>query len=268
MDGPEIHRTGIPTEAGGLGESQVVRMGRIAGLLLLFALPSVLAAQEVRLERVRQAFSPEAVAQIESIVVEAEAAGVPVEPLLAKALEGVAKGVPAERVVAALASYSQRLAESRSLVGPEHDAATVVAGADALQRGVTPGTVRSLAGSNPEGLAVPLVVLGDLIEAGVPVDQAYAVVQEALTKQHGPEDVLAIPGAVRRLMRQGQTASDAAGSVGNAIGRGRFGDMLGPPGQTGASPPKGPPVPPGSGPPDHAGPKKEKGKGKPPPGGV
>lgn len=241
--------------------------GRTA-LFLLFALPNVLAAQDVRLERIRQAYSPEAAAQIESIVTEAEAAGVPVEPLLDKALEGAAKGVPAERVVAAVASYSQRLAESRALVGPGYDAASVVAGADALRRGVTPGTVQSLAGANPEDLAVPLVVLGDLVDAGVPVDQAYAVVQEALTKRHGPDEMLAIPGTVRRLMRQGQSASDAAGSVGNAIGRGRFGEMLGPPGQTGASPPKGPPVPPGSGPPDHAGPKKEKGKGKPPPGGV
>jgi hypothetical protein len=241
--------------------------GRTA-LFLLFALPNVLAAQDVRLERIRQAYSPEAAAQIENIVTEAEAAGVPVEPLLDKALEGAAKGVPAARVVAAVASYSQRLAESRALVGPGYDAASVVAGADALRRGVTPGTVQSLAGANPEDLAVPLVVLGDLVDAGVPVDQAFAVVQEALTKGHGPEEMLAIPGTVRRLMRQGQSASDAAGSVGNAIGRGRFGEMLGPPGQAGASPPKGPPVPPGSGPPDHAGPKKEKGKGKPPPGGV
>lgn len=245
-----------------------MRMRRTTALFLLFALPNVAAAQDARLERIRQAFSPEAVAQIESIVIDAQAAGVPVEPLLDKALEGAAKGVPAERVVAAVGSYSQRLAESRSLVGPGYDAAAVVAGADALRRGATPETVRSLAGSGPEELAVPLVVLGDLIETGVPVEQAYAVVQEALTKQHGPEEILAIPGTVRRLMRQGQSASDAAGSVGNAIGRGRFGDMLGPPGQTGASPPKGPPVPPGSGPPDHAGPKKDKGKGKPPPGGV
>lgn len=236
-------------------------------LFLLVALPSVVAAQDVRMVRIRQAFSPEAVAQIESIVAEAEAAGVPADPLLAKALEGAAKGVPTERVVAALASYSQRLAESRSLLGSEYDAASVVAGADALRRGITPETVRSLAGSHPDELAVPLVVMGDLIEAGVPEASAFTVVEEALTKQHGPEEMLAIPGAVRRLMRQGQSASDAAGSVGNAIGRGHLRDVIGPPGQSNASPPKGPPVPPGSGPPDHAGPKKEKGKGKPPPGG-
>jgi hypothetical protein len=267
MDGPKIQK-GMQTGVGGQRKSQVVSMRGTAALLLLIALPNIVAAQDVRMERIRQAFSPEAVAQIESIVVEAEAAGVPADPLLDKALEGAAKGIPTERVVVALASYSQRLAESRSILGSEYDAASVVAGADALRRGITPETMRSLSRSHPEELAVPLVVMGDLVEAGVPQGNALTVMQEALAKQHGPEDMLAIPGAVRRLMREGQSASDAAGSVGKAIGRGRLRDVIGPPGQSGAAPPKGPPVPPGSGPPDHAGPKKEKGKGKPPPGGA
>jgi hypothetical protein len=236
-------------------------------LILLLALPNVALAQDTRMERIRQAFPPDAVAQIETIIVDAEAAGIPTEPLLDKALEGAAKRVPTDRVIAAVTSYSQSLAESRSLVGVDHDAAAVVAGADALRRGVQPQTVRSLASASTGGLAVPLVVLGDLIEAGVPQLEAYAVVEGALAQQHGPDEMLAIPGAVRRLMRDGQSASQAAGAVGNAIGHGKFKDVVGPHGRAGASPPKGPPVPPGSGPPDHAGPKKDKGKGKPPPGG-
>jgi hypothetical protein len=242
-------------------------MSRKAALILLVALPNVALAQDTRMERIRQAFPPEAVAQIETIVVDAEAAGIPTEPLLDKALEGAAKRVPTDRVIAAVSSYSRSLAESRSLVGSGHDAAAVVAGADALRRGVDPQTVRSLAGASSAGLAVPLVVLGDLIEAGVPQQEAFAVVEGALSQQHGPDEILAIPGAVRRLMRDGQSASQAAGAVGNAIGHGKFKDVVGPHGRAGASPPKGPPVPPGSGPPDHAGPKKDKGKGKPPPGG-
>jgi hypothetical protein len=242
-------------------------MSRKATLILLIALPNVALAQDTRMERIRQAFPPEAVAQIETIVVDAEAAGIPTEPLLDKALEGAAKRVPTDRVIAAVASYSRSLAESRSLVGTGHDATAVVAGADALRRGVQPETVRSLADASTGGLAVPLVVLGDLIEAGVPQLEAFAVVEGALAQQHGPDEMLAIPGAVRRLMRDGQSPSQAAGAIGNAIGHGKFKDVVGPRGRAGASPPKGPPVPPGSGPPDHAGPKKDKGKGKPPPGG-
>ncbi len=188
----------------------------------------------------------------------------PTGPLIAKALEGAAKGVPGDRVVAALSNYAERLGQARRVVGGDRDVTTVVAGADAMRRGVPAETVGSLVAQHEGDLAVPLLVLGDLMVEGVPVEHAYGVVEEALSKGHGPDELLAIPGAVRRMMREGQSASDAARTVGNAIGRGRFGEVTGPPALLQTQPGKGPPVPPGSGPPDHAGPKKDKGKGTPP----
>jgi hypothetical protein len=240
-------------------------MRRLALAILLFALPGALTAQDARIERIRQAFPAEAVTRIEGILAQAQAAGVPTGPLIAKALEGAAKGVAADRVVAVLSSYSDGLRRSQVLIGPARGEAAVVAGADALRRGVPPQTVQALAGAHSGDLAVPLVVLGELMEAGVPVEHAYQVVQEALSKHQGPEEMLAIPGAVRRMMREGRTPAEAANAVGQAIGLGRFGGMMGPPGQVKM---KGPPVPPGSGPPDHAAKKKGKGIGKPPPSGV
>jgi hypothetical protein len=244
-------------------------MRSITTLILILTFPSVVLAQDARMERIRQVYPVGAVVEIEGILAEAEAQGVPTDPLIAKALEGAAKGVPADRVVAALSAYRERLGESRSLIGSGRGAAEVVAGADALRRGVPGQTMRSLAGEHEGDLAVPLVVLGDLMDAGVPVDNAYMVVQNALQHRHGPEEMLAIPGAVRRMTREGQTPSQAANAVGNAIGRGKFNEVVGPHGRAMATPPQGPPVPPGSSPPDHAGPKrgKKQSKGKPPPGG-
>lgn len=249
--------------------SRIEGMRSITTLILLLIIPSGVLAQDARMERIREAYPAGAVAEIEGILADAEAEGLPSDPLIAKALEGAAKGVPADRVVAALSAYRERLGESRQLIGPERAAADVVAGADALRRGVPGQTMRALAGEHEGDLAVPLVVLGDLMDAGVPVDNAYEVVQNALQHRHGPEEMLAIPGAVRRMTREGQTPSQAASAVDRAIGRGKFGEVVGPHGRATASPPKGPPVPPGSGPPDHAGPKKDKNqnKGKPPPGG-
>ncbi|UCF20395.1 MAG: hypothetical protein JSU87_03035 [Gemmatimonadota bacterium] len=235
-------------------------MRGIVVLVLGLALPSAVLAQDARLERIRQAFPAEAVSRIEGILAESEAAGVPTGPLYAKALEGVAKGVPADRVVAALNAYAEHLQNALSLVGAGHGAAAVVAGADALRRGVPVEAVRSLASQYSGDLAVPLVVMGDLIETGVPADGAYEVVQDALQKQQTPEEMLAIPGAVRQLMREGSGAGEAANAVGRAINRGQFGGQI-QQGKPGAAPPKGPPVPPGAGPPDHAGPKKDKRKG-------
>lgn len=241
-------------------------MRALALAILLAALPGALSGQDARLERLRQAFPAAAASEIEAVLARAERAGVPTDPLIAKALEGAAKGVPGERVVAVLSSYADGLQRSQALLGPGHGEASIVAGADALRRGVPAQALKELAGSHGGDLAVPLVVLGELMDAGVPVQHAYQVVESALARRQGPDEMLAIPGAVRRLMREGNSPDDAAEMVGRAIGLNRFREMMGPPGQLKM---KGPPVPPGAGPPGHAGPKKDKGKGmgKPPPGG-
>jgi hypothetical protein len=238
----------------------IVNTRKIVWLLLLSALPTTLAAQDASLERIRQAYPAEAV-QIEGLLADAEEAGTPTAPLLDKALEGAAKGVPGNRVMAALSAYATRLQDSRQLLGVTRGASEVVAGADALRRGIPPQTVRTMAQQRWDDIAVPLVVMGDLLEAGVPVDNAYGVVNGALEHQHSTDEMLLIPGAVRGLMRQGQSPIDAAGTIGNMIGRGRFSEFTGRPGRATARPPKGPPVPPGSGPPDHSKRNKQKGKG-------
>ncbi len=247
---------------GGRAKQREMSMRGTAALILLVALPTLALAQEGRLDRVRQAY-PDQMVQIESLLATAEAAGVPTDPLIAKALEGAAKGV-GDRVVAALSNYAERLGQARSVVGGDRDVTAVVAGADALRRGVPAETVSSLAAQHEGDLAVPLLVLGDLMAEGVPVDGALAVVESAIAIQQGADEMLAIPAAVRRMIREGQSAAEAARAVGNAIGHGKFGEVMGPPGLLNTKPGKGPPVPPGSGPPDHAGPKKDKGKGKPP----
>ncbi len=248
---------------GGRVKQREMNMRGTAAIILLAALPTLATAQDGRMERVRQAF-PNQAAEIESLLATAAAEGVPTDPLIAKALEGAAKGVPGDRVVAALSNYAERLGEARGVVGGDRDVTTLVASADALRRGVPADAVGSLAAQHQGELAVPLLVLGDLMEEGVPVDHAYEVVDNALSTQQDPDEMLAIPGAVRRMMREGQSPAEAARTVGNAIGHGKFGDVMGPPGLLKTKPGKGPPVPPGSGPPDHAGPKKDKGKGKPP----
>ena len=239
-------------------------MRAIVFLLLALSAPASLAAQDERLERLREAY-PGEVGQIEAIVAEAEAAGVPGGPLIDKALEGAAKRVPGGRVLLALNAYADRLRESASIVGQEHGAGSVIAGADALRRGVPDQSMRQLVAQHRGDLAVPFMVMGDLVEAGVPAQGAYDIVDNALKQEHGPEEMLMIPGAVRRMMRSGQSASEAADFLGNAMRRGELHMFMGT-GPQGMGPQHGPPVPPGSEPPGQ-GRKKGKGSGgKPPPG--
>jgi hypothetical protein len=217
------------------------------------ASPVTLAAQDQdgRLARIRQAFPAEAVERIEMIVADARAADVPVAALLDKALEGAAKRVPADRVVAALSTYSARLAEARELIGQGRAPGDVVAAADALGRGIPASTIRDLAGVREGDMAIPTVVLGDLVAAGVPVEFAYGVVEAALAEGSVDEQLLAVPSAVRRLIREGRLPAEAASAVTSAFSQGRLPvGVPAVPGGAGMGPPGGPPVPPGAGPPE------------------
>lgn len=236
----------------------------MTGALLI---PLGLQAQEGRWERVEQAYSAERAAEIRALVREAARQGVPPEPLLDKALEGAAKGVAPTLVLGALSDYSGRLGRARALVVPSESRAELVAAADALQRGVPEDVIRAAA-AEPGDDAIALVVLGDLVEMGVPVARAEEVVADALGRGARGERLLTVPAAVRRLIREGVLPPEAVTRVQEAMSRG------GPPGRVpgagpgatpGGNPPVSPPVPPGAGPPEGRG--RPPGSGGPPGGG-
>ena len=240
----------------------------VASAAALLAAPRASLAQQADLSRVRQALPADAADRVARIVEEAEAAGVPAHPLVNKALEGTAKGVPADRIVSAVSSYASRLRSASGTLGGGAKADQVVAAADALGRGASPEAVSRLNREAGDGSAAAFVVLGDLVESGVPVDRAVEVVEEALRTGRTGADLLAVPGVVRRLVRQGTPPGLAARAVARTMaGRGPPEGV--PPVEL---PPQagGPPVPPGAGPPGEV-PGQGKGDGPPdepgPPGG-
>lgn len=215
-----------------------------------------LGAQEDPRDRVRDVFPSEDAERILEIVDGAAEAGLPIGPLLNKALEGAAKRVPAQRVADAVSGLAERLGTAREALGADASTGSLVAGADALRRGVDPDAIREMAERASAGrdASVALVVLGDLVELGVPVDEALDVVSEALERGREGDDLLAVSSAVRRLVvQEGIVPSRAATAVDRAL-RG----LSAPPGvppvnlPPAAGPPGGPPVPPGAGPPGGA----------------
>ncbi|MEZ4423751.1 MAG: hypothetical protein R3E98_10090 [Gemmatimonadota bacterium] len=188
------------------------RTHRLLAMLLLAGPATTLAGQDAQ-TRLAQALPPEAVTRIEALVERATRAGAPAEPLYDKALEGAAKRVPTDRIVAALEAYAGRLQDARTLLGVEASAPAVVAGADALQRGVSADVLRTVGGEAGERTPVALVVLGDLTEAGVPADGALDAVRQALDRGQEPDALLQVPAAVRRLLRDGITPERAARDV-------------------------------------------------------
>lgn len=209
-------------------------------LLALWVLgPGSMAAQESVRERARATLPAQLFEEILDLATRAERDGVPSDPLFNKALEGMAKHVPPDRILPGVNGYSERLRQAHGAFEPGASGPLIVAGADALQRGVDSRSLRQLGrreegGPHPSPVAV--LVLADLVEAGVPADRALGVLQEAMRMRTREQQMLGISGRVRQLMRQGQSPQEAADQVRRSMQRGRGGGGVGPPVPPGSEP--------------------------------
>lgn len=231
--------------------------------------PEAWAQDADRLKRVTAALPPAAARDLENTITAARAEGLPTRPLVDKALEGTAKGVPPDQLLAVVRSLATELAAARDLLGPNaaHDELKAVA--DALRRGVPRQALEDIrASARGEASIVPAVyALGDLLERGVPVDAALDVLGAWQSRDGGPDKLRELPMAVERLIREGSLPAQAAAAVASRA-RGGGPDESGAP-PDGASdgaglavPGKGPAAKP-TGPPGAAGGKgRSRGRGK------
>lgn len=116
-------------------------------------------------------------AQVQATLDSARLAGLPLEPLIARALEGASKNAPGPRILAAVQRLANDLAAARRALGAGASAAELEAGASALRAGIEPSALTHLRAARPRHeLTVPLAVLSDLVARGVPADTAATFV--------------------------------------------------------------------------------------------
>lgn len=213
-----------------------MRITLMVGALLVVLLPSGAWAQtpEERIEAARQ---------------RALTAGIPLALLESKIAEGRAKGVPVERIAAAVEAREAALRQARQAMRVRGDVtdAQLGLGADAVQAGVSSAVLAAITERAPgEHRAVAIAALSQLVLIGQVPEEALARVTAALGR--GPEALLNLPA-------QAQQAAQRRGPPGDVPGASRRNQPTrGPPagvpapGQRGQSgkPPKGPP--PGRGP--------------------
>ncbi len=216
---------------------------RAAGLALALVLgavvPTGLTAQDVA-ARLDGRVAPEVRQAVRGIAADAAARGLPVEPLVQKAIEGGAKGVPADRVIAAVRAVAARLAEAADALRGADIAApgtdVVEGGADALNAGLSTGQVRALvlASRPPYDPALTLRVAATLAALGVPPKQALTLVLGVISAGRAPGDLLGLPGQVQAGVARGATPAQAAAGLNRAAGGSPPGRAPGwvPPGQT------------------------------------
>lgn len=172
--------------------------------------------------------------------------GLPTSPVLNKALEGLSKRVPPERMTAVLQQLRTRTEQSGQLVGTwlqqddvramigagdqqnlsERGRATLIASvADAQQQGVTPELIRAFLNELPattDRRPVPLAdvsvavgVLPDLSSNGESVPAAQQLLAAALDAGYDSQSMRQLPAAIEQARRETQrpTAAIAKGAA-------------------------------------------------------
>jgi hypothetical protein len=180
----------------------------IAALLAVAVAPAAL-AQDPRLT---SKLDRETVGVVSRIVDSARVAGLPTEPLIAKALEGASKRAPGDRIAATVRSYASALHAASAALGARSTEPEIVAGAGAILSGIDPAALTRLRTSGASrSLTMPLVVLADLVSRGVQSDTAAGAVYLATRAGARDTDFLALRRAVEQDIRSG--ASPAAATA-------------------------------------------------------
>ena len=168
--------------------------------------------------RLKARLDPETAALVSQIVSQAQASGLPTEPLVAKALEGASKNAAGPRIAAAVRQYAQALAASREARGAASREAEIGVGAGALLAGVPADSLARLRAALPgRSLVVPLVVMADLLARRVPAPTASNAILAASRAGVRDADLLKLRARVEQDIRSGMAPADAATMRGRAL---------------------------------------------------
>ena len=173
-------------------------------LFALLALPVRLSAQDARTARLDGKLDVETQAVVFRTIDSARTRGLPMEPLVDKALEGATKKAAGPRIQAAVSSLLLRLEAARDALAPNPTPRDITAGADALAYGATRDALKAMRAIRPnESVAVPLGVLTQLVASGVPVGRATRVVADLLRRGARDEQLIALNDDVRSYVAAG-----------------------------------------------------------------
>src|ERR1041385_5808222 len=150
--------------------------------------------------RLKQVLPTDVATRVLAVIAKAKSVDLPTEALENRALKFAAKGVNGDSIVKSVAEQEQRMEGVRDTLqharGHKPAGDEVEAGAEAVRKGVDGAKVSELAKSAPSGrsLAVPLYVIGSLVDRGLPSDQALAKVEARLKARASDQDLEKLPG--------------------------------------------------------------------------
>lgn len=181
-------------------------------------------------ERLRSLLPADVAERVLARIADARARALPPEAVVAlenRALKFASRGVDPAALERAIGEHAERMQRASQAIeqgrGQRPLGEEIDAGAEAMRQGVDGAAVRDLARSAPSGrsLAVPLFVIGSLVERGLPADQALQRVSERLTARASDRDIERLAGEPGRGRPDGPgpglRGGDRPGSTGRPI---------------------------------------------------
>ena len=166
---------------------------------------------------------PAVSAVVKSLSTSFRARGLPADPLVQKAIEGSAKGVPSERVIAAVRLVAMQLDTAAAALragGMISDTLAIAAGAFAINAGMAPRDITNLVlrggGQTTANVRLELNVAGTLVALGVPSAEAGNLVSASLRAGRPAKELLSLPGRVQGEIAKGATPAQAAAGLARA----------------------------------------------------
>jgi hypothetical protein len=153
---------------------------------------------------------PQATAQLARIIDATRAQRLPVDPIVGKVQYALMMHAPSARIIAAAQAVAGRLAMAREALAPRDTPEDIVAGESALSLRVPRETVRDIRRFSKEpSVAVPLAVIGQLVDGGVPPDRASDIVKDLIKRGASGPQLAALQRSVAEDVRYGTKAENA-----------------------------------------------------------
>ena len=185
--------------------------------LILLAVAASASAQTRQSPPFPERLAPDTRAALARLADSARAAGLPAEPITAKAAEGVLKGADDARILKAVRSLVAELGAARAAL-PNASTSVLSAAASALHAGASARTLRDIAeaadarrdaAGRDADLAVAFISVADLAASGVSAERAGSAVAQLLRRGAPDAEISAFRAGVAQDISEGRAPEQA-----------------------------------------------------------
>jgi hypothetical protein len=191
----------------------------IRGLITFALVGAALAQAGAQDPRIGTRLDAPSITALRALVDSARAQGLPIEPLVEKMNEGVAKGADGPLIVMAVRKLTLEMASAHRALGTVATADEIKAAASAMHAGVPAvelGKIKKQSGLR-RSLTLPFTVLGDIVSRGVPVEAAVNAVRSLVGAGAKDADLTKFQRNVSGDIEQGAPPAAAAETRAKAV---------------------------------------------------